>query len=553
MNENAQKRTTIHRGDLLRYLRGHEWLAQNGYIPKAHAVLCDPPYGLAFMNSAWDDMGPHEYQAWCTEWGRLMLSYVYPGAVLAAFGGTRTYHRLAAGLEDAGWIVGDSIMWVYSSGFPKSHNIGKAIDREAPRVGMFDKFAQHFKEQREKKGLSQREIAVKFPSKTGGLTGCVWNWENAANVPTKEQWGILQPLLDLSVEYLPLIERVETEREILGQDRNWGKAGTVPMSGYGEWDITAPATDAARHWESHGTAMAPAYEPIVVCRAPWSGTYAGIAQQYGTGAINIEGSRIGVGEPIPTFHATSAHRFEDYSVTVKRTGETRSNGRWPKNLILGCACESDDHSPGCPVRIMGEQTSERTSKPSGTGVLSGGVNSVYNGGWGKVPTNNDDSGGDASRFFYTAKAAQWERSAGLHHRAAQTVNDGRDTPIDNPYQRGETERLNIHPTCKPVKLVEYLARLLLPPELDTPRRILVPFSGSGSEMIGARLAGWEDIIGFEQSDEYADIAEARLAWWSQFADYDMAKRAYDADRGEAQQRANEAATGMRQQPLWGAP
>ena len=94
-----------------------------------------------------------------------------------------------------------------------------------------------------------------------------------------------------------------------------------------------------------------------------------------------------------------------------------------------------------------------------------------------------------------------------------TVDDGRQTPIDNPYLRGETQRRNTHPTVKPIDLCRYLATLLLPPAAYGPRRLLVPFSGSGSEMIGAGLAGWEHVQGIELEAEHVAIAAARLAWW----------------------------------------
>jgi site-specific DNA-methyltransferase (adenine-specific) len=147
-------------------------------------------------------------------------------------------------------------------------------------------------------------------------------------------------------------------------------------------------------------------------------------------------------------------------------------------------------------------------------------------------TSPDDYGdvGSAARFFYQAKASAWEREAGLHDRAQRNVNDGRNTPINNPFQRGETQRLNVHPTVKPIRLAEYLARLILPPELDEPRRLLIPFAGSGSEMIGALLAGWDVVTGIEREAEYAELARARVGWWAQFATYDEARAADEKAR-----------------------
>ena len=99
-------------------------------------------------------------------------------------------------------------------------------------------------------------------------------------------------------------------------------------------------------------------------------------------------------------------------------------------------------------------------------------------------------------------------------------------------------RANIHPTVKPIRVTEYLARLLLPPELDEPRRLLVPFAGSGSEMIGAMLAGWDEVTGIERESEYVAIAEARLRWWAQHASYDDARKAW-ARRNPARTKADD--------------
>ncbi len=474
--------------DLLDWLRGRQWLAESRFMPKAHAVLCDPPYGLAFMNQRWDTMTPVQYQAWVTEWASLLLSFMHPGAVMLCFGGTRTFHRLAAGLEDAGWMVSDVIMYVYGSGFPKSHDVSKAIDRAAG---------------------AEREIVAEHPSPAGN------NGNGTA--------------LNMSITGMPK-----------------------------EAFITAPATPAALRWQGYGTALKPAYEPIIVARAPFRATYAQLAQQYGTGALAIDAGRIATGDELKAggrLRASPADGRNGKSLGMFQPGtpntyEQSSAGRWPSNLILGCACESGEHRTDCAVKMLDEQSGESASGMyKGNGSASGGIWSPSTG---KPAAAEYGDSGTASRFFYTAKAASWEREAGLDHRTPQNVNDGRQTPIDNPYQRGETQRRNIHPTVKPITLTEYLARLILPPKLDTPRRLFVPFAGVGSEMIGAVLAGWDEIIGIEQSAEYAAIGRQRLAWWAQFKSYEQAQSAYAAEHQEAQTRENEHAAGVEQLPLWAA-
>jgi DNA modification methylase len=481
---------TIHHADLLAHLRGNRWLVQNGYIPKAHAILCDPPYGLEFMGKEWDKPKPsglmatrsardpkyadtskrpylaasvnqyvagEDFQAWVTEWAGLLIDYVHPGALGLFFGGTRTYHRLAAGLEDAGWEITDCIMWVHAQGFPKSASIGKLLDKEA--------------------GAAREVVGVH-----------------------------------------PYLSRKPN-----------GSSGIAAVGLGDHPTLTAPSTPLAARWEGYGTALKPAFEPVVVCRAPrGKRTYAALAREFGTGALAIDAARISTnGEQISIGLADSKRRgvndinegwkrpwMEDgeYHAAKLEAAMERLNtlGRWPANFALVCTCESDDHHfPSCPVAVLGAQSGE-----TGNGYRANPSvkrdqhqNAVY----GKyqdtfeVGERGHDDTGTAARFFYQAKAAAWERIAGLSARST-------------------------HPTHKPIRLAEYLARLILPPAGDTPRRLLVPFAGSGSEMIGALLAGWDEVTGIEREAEYVDLARARVGWWAQFATYDEARAAYEQER-----------------------
>lgn len=462
--------------DALTYLRGNRWLAQNGYIPKAHAILCDPPYGLEFMGKEWDKPKPsgsrirdpkggrgvdgwgraklsrpdayiagEDFQAWVTEWAELLIDYVHPGALGLFFGGTRTYHRLATGLEDAGWEIADSLMWVYGSGFPKSASISKLLDKEAG---------------------AEREVV---------------------GVGTS------------------------------GKNRNVLNAALHPETFGGPFALTAPATPLAARWEGYGTALKPAYETIVVARAPrGKNTYAALARTFGTGALAIDAARIttGAADLAEMNGRSGGHSTfgpnDTNAVYGKGLGQPAGNfwtptptGRWPANFGLVCTCEGDDHADDCPVSVLGRQSGVTTSTANPRNNSE--FKSVAKGYEYAHVTHGHDDTGTAARFFYQAKAAGFERMAGLSARST-------------------------HPTTKPIKLAEYLARLILPPELDTPRRLLVPFAGSGSEMIGARLAGWDAVTGIEREAEYVALAEARLAWWAQFASYDDARAAYEKER-----------------------
>lgn len=471
---------TIHDGDFLQWLRDNHQRALDGDIPKAHAVICDPPYFLGsivdrygkpdaapagsalhqrlstgFMGQTWDGFESlPAYQAWVTEWSHLLIDFVHPGAVLLAFGGTRTFHRLMCGIEDAGWTIYDSILvWMYGDGFPKNTNVSKLLDRAA------------------------------------------------------------------------------------GHTNKQSDYGTI--------------TEEARAWSNHGAALKPSFEPIVYARAPRQGqTFIDAAQTHGASMLNIEGCRIGTetvqsGGGRTTGHAM--HKGIDYDPDT--IGE--STGRWPANTMIVCECDGDEHDPDCPARMIDAQSGESTSTggggPDKVGV--GGHAGFYSGQWGArdLPQNVGylDSGG-ASRFFYQAKAQKWEREIGLEDRAPQKVNDGRKAKVDTAHQRGETGRKNTHPTVKPIQLTAYLARLVLPPAHIENRRIMIPFAGSGSEMIGAMLAGWDHVDGFEMEPEYIEIAHARIAWWRQYDSYAQAQRAATAEHDAQKQRAEELQHGVQQ-------
>jgi len=363
-------------GDVLTVLGGMD---DNIY----HGVLCDPPYGLKFMGKAWDH-GVPGVDVWAE-----VLRVCRPGAHLLAFGGSRTFHRLVCAIEDAGWEIRDSLQWIYGSGFPKSHDVGKALDREA--------------------GAVRDIIGVRT------LDG------NAA-VSCKEKGGTY--------------------------------VAGASFTGIKDVDVTAPATDAARTWDGYDTALKPAHEPIVLARKPLDGTVANNVQKWGCGALWIAGCRVGT-EILPevTKGVSKIGTFEgaDGNITPQRSG------RWPANIIHDGSDE----------------------------VVSGF--------------------GSASRFFYCAKASKKERNHGCDGLESRPEGRMRGR-IDGSMGSIKMAR-NHHPTVKPVALTEYLARLIIP---ATGGKMLVPFSGSGSEMIGALNAGWGSVTGIEREQDYAGIAVNRL-------------------------------------------
>jgi len=306
-----------------------------------------------------------------------------------------------------------------------------------------------------------------------------------------------------------------------------------------------PITQDAERFDGYGTALAPAHEPIGLWRAPCDKTYAECAVEDGSGCLNIDGARVPTEDSLDGgTYSDGASQEVDAQVPgngIKRDFE-QPDGRWPSNIVLthhpdcGETCRE-----GCPVREMDRQSgvsksSVRVSEDNGKQGATYGLDRE-----GVTPRGHNDSGG-ASRFFprfrYNAKASRAEREAGLY-REPECVDDGRDEPIDNAYQRGKTERRNTHPCVKPVELVRWIAALLLPPERETPRRILVPFAGSGSEMIACMLAGWDEVVGIEKSAEYASLARERLEWWQEHGE-----DAVEVDKAHRKRREQESETGQ---------
>ena len=367
------------------------------------AVVCDPPYGLSFMGKGWDHGVPGE------EFWTEALRVAKPGAHLLAFGGTRTYHRLACAIEDAGWEIRDCVMWVYGSGFPKSHDVSKAIDKAAGA-------------EREVVGVrpGHEDFVHRTDAHSGGGRREGWNrpWQDDAD-----------------------------------------KVALHHMA-------TAPATDAARQWSGWGTALKPAWEPIIVARKPLCGTVAENVLTHGTGGLNVDGCRVGTESTLTVRNGNSgAHGRYGKDDRVF----TRENppGRWPANVMH----DGSDEVVGLfPQQQSGANPTRRGSQKFRTayGEFTGNEECV---------SHRGADSGSAARFFYCAKASKADRSA------------------DNP-----------HPTVKPTALMRYLCRLVTPPG----GVVLDPFTGSGSTGKAAVLEGF-DFVGIEREAEYVEIARARIA------------------------------------------
>lgn len=292
----------VHLGDSIDVLRG---LPENS----VDSVVTDPPYGLSLMGKRWDYDVPR-----VALWAEC-LRILKPGGHLLAFAGTRTQHRMAVRIEDAGFEIRDMIAWVYSTGFPKSLDVSKAID-SLDRVEKSRQRSLQFTAWMRSTGIT----AVELNQATGTVMGS--HYLTAAEQPavaTADLFDRIRPLIaarglevPAEVEELVRIRTTESEnmkrRKILetveAPDLSQHKPMAVAAQSIGKTErrtihVTAAHTEAAQRWEGWGTALKPSLEPITVARKPPEGTIARNVLTYGTGALNIDATRFGEEDRFP--------------------------------------------------------------------------------------------------------------------------------------------------------------------------------------------------------------------------------------------------------------
>lgn len=400
------------------------WLQQLG-ANRAHSIITDPPYGLStepdpvevlrswldegdytktgggFMGQRWDSFVPGP-----ATW-RALWQVLRPGGHCLVFAGTRTVDWMTMSLRLAGFEIRDVVMWCYGTGFPKSLDIGKAIDKA----------------------------------------------------------------------------------------------------------VTAPATEAAAPWSGYGTALKPALEPIIVARKPLRGTVAQNVQEWGAGGLNIDACRIGYVSGKVDFtrkqrqqQSEGAVQFGSKGLIGTEIDTYKEGGRWPANLLLSCDCpggEGEHSEPWCPVLQLDAQS----------GVLAAGNQprvrnadanrSAYGSFSGQDSEHRKMDGGGASRFFYTGKAPRKERPEYVFERSLFTVTE-LSVFESNGFELPPDGTRIVHPTVKPLAIMQWLCRLVTPPD----GLVLDPFLGTGStaEAVAAEGLRW---AGAEQYLPYWPLIEQR--------------------------------------------
>jgi site-specific DNA-methyltransferase (adenine-specific) len=322
-------------------------------------------------------------------------------------------------------------MWVYGSGFPKSHDVSKAIDKAAGA-------------ERGRKTVRSKSVSTVYAQDE-------WTRQNGGT-------------------------RLDAE----------------------------PITAAARQWQGWGTALKPAWEPIIVARKPLVGTVAENVLRHGTGGINVDGCRVGTDGGCQTSQPCESKKdgpgFTSYSFPSPRADGL---GRWPANLI---------HDGNDEVVGLFPQTKTGVCPADGAGGYEGGLRRRD-----ERPAMNGGDSGSSARFFYCAKASKADRDEGCgmlderepRHAYGAGLNTATKLVTEEQVKRGEVSRenrRNHHPTVKPTALMRYLCRLVTPPG----GIVLDPFCGSGSTGKGAVLEGFR-FIGIEREAEYVEIAKARIA------------------------------------------
>lgn len=413
------------------------------------AVVCDPPYELGFMGKRWDASGiAYDVEVW-----RQCLRVLKPGGHLLAFGGTRTYHRMACAIEDAGFEIRDCIMWIYGSGFPKSLNVSKAIDRAA--------------------GVERTEVLRSY--EIGGNAG----------VSCKDKGGTY----GVGVGVAPAVKV----------------------------DVTAPATEAAKQWDGWGTALKPAVEPIVVARKPLDGTVVGNVCKHGVGGINVDVCRIeGEKTPAPKRRGDSVPWYTTARAGTVGGDDAigRWPANVVLSHAEGCAV---DCVPGCPVAELDRQSGVSRStggEPASKGAQGplGWKPSV-----GPTTGGLGDTGTASRFFYIAkASRAEREAGCdALPAVSGADAVDREEGSVGTRSPRAGAGRTadrvrNTHPTVKPVDLIKWLVRLVTPPG----GLVLDPFAGSGST--GCACVSQEfRFVGIELEEPHAAIARARIAWWTE--------------------------------------
>lgn len=496
------------------------------------SIVCDPPYELNFMGKGWDNQGiAFQPDTW-----KHCYRVLKDGGYLLAFGSSRTFHRIACAIEDAGFEIRDTIMWLYGSGFPKSMDISKQIDKKGGNNYSIE-FAEDLKKARISRNLTMKYCDDKY---CNGSTNWSWYEGRIAGVRVPDYETYLEIVKDFPEleKYRELIK--EAEREVIGTiNRTKGVAipacgEKIDRSSYA-YKITTATTDLAKKYQGWGTCLKPAYEPIIVARKPFKGSLVDNVIENGVGGINIDECRIAF-ENTPNPATNPLYRKQNnYKLPEKgqqsngavnftsSKNEVNEQGRFPANVILTYdETDFEEVCGGMPdTKSNIEIPNQKHTFKGNKDAFQYGYKMRYGSGF------NDE--GNASRYFYCAKASKKDRDEGLDLFEEKTSGELTERQEGSagisPYACSRTPKKNIHPTVKPVELMQYLVRLVSPKGST----ILDCFMGSGSTGKAVMFENIErnanyHFIGVEMTEEYLPICESRIDYALNKYEYDLAKQ-----------------------------
>lgn len=487
-------------------------------IPLYHALLCDPPYHLQSITKRFGKAGSKQAQygrdgafqrtskgfmgktwdggdvAFRPETWRAFYRILHPGAFGMAFGGSRTSHRMATAIEDAGFRIFPLIGWVYGSGFPKATRLDTQIDKAA---GKEQEVLGTSPNWRESKRNREKDGKMEVRGKNAGLitkptTDLAHAWQG-------HRYGLqalkpaLEPIIVFQKPYegRPIDSMVKTGAGALNIDKARIGGSDDLSGGSSEGARQNPMTGDEREGKALGL-YAPGAKRAEKWEQPQGRWPANFTISHAP-ECRLVGSVAGDGYTINRF--TDGAKPFGHGAGHKYESEQIEGGQVP---VYECV-------EGCAVRKLDEQSGNLGKSSGGraghTGAYQGGYKEEY---YGDMKPGYGDKGG-ASRFFYNADWTQEQLEGILPiHYQAKAAKSERNAGL------GEQ---NPHPTIKAISLTRWLASLLLPPDLYAPRRLFIPFAGVASEMIGAYQAGWEIATGIEMEKEYVQIGQARLDHW----------------------------------------
>ena len=525
------------------------------------SIVTDPPYGLTsitkrfgkegsapasaknndgsfarlskgFMGKEWDGSGvEYNIETW-----QKCYEVLKPGGYLLAFGGSRTFHRIACAIEDAGFEIRDTIMYLYGSGFPKSQNIGKQLEKRLEDektkqktkhdlLSMWERDIQATKSnEKTSEMVLQSQLQEQSLQVSGETTSDVWKEQSSM-----EGWNNIQKT-ERELQWCQICEM--SKRVSINGEERWICNGTQNCDGEAlrkmfdkngscssyrpqpeqqfnrelnaiqeQWGIQA-CREVIENWKKIGTALKPSFEPIIVARKPFKGSLVDNVIEYGVGGINIDECRV-ENETTKTVRNGNSGINGVYGKDNRKFEKENPTGRFPANTILTYdETDFDEVCGGFP----NTKSTPRTPTIGGTG----GVGQATNFQRGSETSNFNDSG-SASRYFYCAKASKKDRDEGL-----DDFEEKKGIRSNAPRENEEIKtkpRKNIHPTVKPCDLMQYLVRLVTP----NGGTILDPFNGSGSTGKAVMYENKErnknyKYIGIELTEEYLPISKARIEY-----------------------------------------